>query len=121
MFLKKTLQKLAAVSFVVIAASCVLNAQSTPTTLDGVYSETQATRGEEAYAGNCARCHGEHLGGAGAAPMLYTEEFLDHWREGSLSTLFQYISTQMPQRPGPGPGGLSESRYLDIQIGRAHV
>ena len=100
---------------VAIAASGVLRAQSSVrTVLDGAYTEAQAVRGEIAYGEHCARCHGENLGGAGAAPMLYTLEFLDRWREDSLNTLFQYIQTNMPLAPGPGPGGLSQEQYLDI-------
>ena len=107
---------LAAIAFLALAVSLVFGAQSQPakTVLDGVYTETQAARGENAYAQNCARCHGETLGGGGAAPMLYTLEFLDRWREDVLSSLFQFIQTSMPLAPGPGPGGLKQSQYLDI-------
>ena len=105
---------LAVIVAMTLTASAVLNAQSTKTVLDGAYTEAQAIRGETEYADQCARCHGENLGGGGAAPILYTAEFLDRWREGYLSSLFEFIQTRMPLKPGPGPGGLSQQQYLDI-------
>src|SRR5262245_42538618 len=94
-----------------ITASAVF-AQSSKTVLDGAYTDAQAIRGEMEYFSQCARCHGERLGGAGAAPMLHTAEFLDHWREDYLSSLFQFLQKRMP--PRRGQGGLSDQQYLDI-------
>jgi len=91
-----------------------VSAQTPRTTLDGAYSEAQASRGEAVYGNNCARCHGADLDGGGAAPTLHTLDFVDRWREDHLSTLFQFIRTNMPQKPGSGPGSLSEQQYLDI-------
>src|SRR5690242_5643629 len=110
--IKRSIIMSAAVVVVAIAASSVVSAQSARTALDGVYTDAQAQRGEIAYAQQCARCHGENLEGAGAAPMLFTSTFLDRWREDYLSSLFQFIQTNMPLPPGKGPGGLSESQYL---------
>ena len=83
------------------------------TVLDGAYTDAQAMRGENEYGANCARCHGADLDGGGAAPTLHTLDFVDRWREDHLVTLFQFISTNMPQPPGR-PGGLKEQQYLDI-------
>jgi mono/diheme cytochrome c family protein len=91
-----------------------VSAQTSRTTLDGAYTEAQASRGEAVYGNNCARCHGADLDGGGAAPTLHTLDFVDRWREDHLSTLFQFIRTNMPQKPGSGPGSLSEQQYLDI-------
>jgi mono/diheme cytochrome c family protein len=90
-----------------------ISAQASRTVLDGVYTDAQAMRGENEYGANCARCHGADLDGGGAAPTLHTLDFVDRWREDHLATLFQFISTNMPQPPGR-PGGLKEQQYLDI-------
>jgi len=102
---------------VVASAALVLasaSAQAPRTVLDGAYTDAQASRGESEYGNNCARCHGADLDGGGAAPALHTIDFVDRWREDHLSTLFQFIRTNMPQKPGSGPGSLSERQYLDI-------
>jgi len=88
--------------------------QGARTVLDGAYTAAQAMRGENEYGTNCARCHGADLDGGGAAPTLHTIDFVDRWREDHLATLFQFISTNMPQPPGVGPGGLKQQQYLDI-------
>jgi Cytochrome C oxidase, cbb3-type, subunit III len=80
------------------------------TVLDGVYSETQAKRGEAAYQMNCAGCHGEDLTGRAMGP-LRGERFLDLWREDSLNLLFTHIRTRMPANAA---GSLPEGTYLDI-------
>jgi len=90
-----------------------VSGQASRTVLDGAYTDAQAMRGENEYGTNCARCHGADLDGGGAAPTLHTLDFVDRWREDHLSTLFQFISTNMPQPPGR-PGGLKEQQYLDI-------
>ena len=90
-----------------------VSGQASRTVLDGAYTDAQAMRGENEYGTNCARCHGADLDGGGAAPTLHTLDFLDRWREDHLATLFQFISTNMPQPPGR-PGGLKEQQYLDI-------
>lgn len=82
------------------------------TTLDGVYTQEQASRGLEAYSHNCARCHQPDLNGTGGAPALHTSTFTENWREGYLSNLFHHIQTWMP--PQDRKGTLPEQQYLDI-------
>jgi mono/diheme cytochrome c family protein len=97
----------------VVAGVSGQGSQGPRTVLAGAYTDAQAMRGENEYGTNCARCHGADLDGGGAAPTLHTLDFVDRWREDHLSTLFQFISTNMPQPPGR-PGGLKEQQYLDI-------
>jgi mono/diheme cytochrome c family protein len=97
----------------VVAGVSGQGTQGPRTVLDGAYTDAQAMRGENEYGNNCARCHGADLDGGGAAPTLHTLDFVDRWREDHLSTLFQFISTNMPQPPGR-PGGLKQQQYLDI-------
>lgn len=97
-------------AFLLLAATSAFAA--TPTILDGVYSQEQAARGQDAYSRNCARCHQADLAGTGGAPALITTTFTDNWREGYLSNLFHHIQTWMP--PQNLKGTLPEQRYLDI-------
>jgi hypothetical protein len=80
-------------------------AASTPhrSTLTGVYSAEQASRGEELYAGMCKSCHttASHTGVA----------FQKSWDGRSLSDLFVYISTKMPKNE---PGSLAPEEYADL-------
>jgi mono/diheme cytochrome c family protein len=85
-----------------------------PTILDGVYTESQAARGEMAYGANCARCHRETLEGNAEALSLTGTRFMESWRDDTLDALFTHMRTRMPRRPGGEPGSLSESTYLDI-------
>src|SRR5581483_322146 len=80
------------------------------TVLDGVFTDTQAKRGETAYGMTCAGCHGEDLSGRAMGP-LRGDRFLDRWREDSLDVLFTHIRTRMPANAA---GSLSEAAYLDI-------
>jgi mono/diheme cytochrome c family protein len=88
----------------------LLLAQSSKTTLDGIYSEAQARHGEAAYQTNCAGCHGEDLTGRAMGP-LRGDKFIDLWREDSLDYLFNHIRTRMPANAA---GSLPESTYVDI-------
>lgn len=72
-------------------------------TTKGVYTEAQAAEGAELYKGACAICHGESLAGSFEVPAL-TGRFIANWSNGSVGTLFDYISHAMPQM---APGSLS--------------
>ena len=77
--------------------------QGRPTTLSGVYTDAQAMRGKDVYAGNCRSCH---------APQSHTgETFAAHWRGKPLAELFVFVSTRMPQND---PGSLSPEDVADV-------
>src|SRR5690242_13400019 len=80
------------------------------TVLDGVYTPSQAKRGQQAYDSNCASCHRADLTGF-SGPPLKGELFMDRWREFNLSILFNLIRTTMPLGK---PGTLDEHLYLDV-------
>src|SRR6266699_1645318 len=93
---------------VVLLTVTVLGAQKTKTVRDGVYTLAQATRGEQVFGMNCARCHqGADVDG----PPLTGDPFIDRWREDNLVSLFTFIQTRMPQ---DSPGNLKEGAYLDV-------
>jgi hypothetical protein len=78
------------------------------TTLDGVYSKTQAQRGARTYQRICAECH---EGGEPDADPLFGHEFIDRWREAPLDFLYGFFSRNMP---GDEPGSLTTAVYEDV-------
>ena len=99
-----------------LAAFCVasffVRAQGRASTRDGVYTEAQATRGQASYKTACASCHGQALGGGGAAtPPLAGEDFMMNWSGQTLDELFERIQTSMP---ADHPGSLSRAANADI-------
>ena len=78
---------------------------------DGVYTKEQSQRGQAAYVEDCAKCHGENLGGAEAGPPLTGQEFLRKWNGKTAGDLFAMIRKTMPT---DDPGSLSTREYSDI-------
>ena len=73
------------------------------TTMVGVYTEAQAARGKDVYAGTCKACH---------APQSHTgETFEMFWRGKQLSELYTFVSTRMPKND---PGSLAPEDYADV-------
>jgi len=66
----------------------------------GVYTDTQAAKGESIYAEFCSKCHASNLQGGNfdGAPPLKGDKFLDNWREDNLKSLFTKILTTMPRQ-----------------------
>jgi mono/diheme cytochrome c family protein len=84
-------------------AAAAVGQQPGTTTAKGVYSDAQAAEGEALYKGACASCHGENTMGTFEVPTL-TGRFVSNWSNGSVGTLFDYVSRAMPQM---APGTLS--------------
>lgn len=81
-------------------------------TLGGVFSEAQAKRGEDAYMGSCAQCHGENLITVDAeTPSLTGPRFKSEWIGKTLAGRFDLIRTTMPST---NPGNLSDQANIDI-------
>src|SRR5687767_10801994 len=76
---------------------------------DGIYTSSQATRGEESFSSYCSSCHAADLSGRNG-PTLKGDVFLGHWLEDSLSALFNNVKT-MPPNNTEKP---TEKVYLDI-------
>ena len=100
-----------------VALACVpalgltLSAQSASglTVWGGVYSDTQAARGQTAYVAHCASCHQEDL--SGYQSILKGNRFMNEYREASLGRLFDKFKTTMPRGAA---GSLSDETYIDI-------
>ena len=78
---------------------------------DGVYTDAQALRGEKVSAEQCARCHGQTMTGAEAAPGLVGDAFNANWEGVPLGDLFERIRISMPQ---DAPGSLSRQQTVDV-------
>jgi len=64
----------------------------------GVYTDTQADRGEREYGRTCAHCHGLSLEGDGSReiPALVLDSFMRHWRGRPVQALFDTLMRSMP-------------------------
>jgi S-disulfanyl-L-cysteine oxidoreductase SoxD len=82
---------------------------------DGIYTESQAGRGEALYHHECAGCHGDKLMGAGKdsedAPALTGQEFQEEWKGRTVNDLFKKILRKMPQ---DDPGTLTPEQTADL-------
>ena len=78
-------------------------APAVESTLGGVYTIAQATRGEETYMNVCVGCH--------SAGTYVGKSFLDKWAARPLSDLFEFMSDQMPK---DDPGGLQPAEYAQV-------
>ena len=71
---------------------------------------SQVQRGADAYAANCAICHGANLNG-GAGPKLSDPGL--HNRYATALDMLQFVKASMPLG-GDGPGSLSDADYLAV-------
>lgn len=94
---------LCATGLVLFAGAAATGQQAGVSTASGVYAEAQAAEGAMLYKSACASCHGENLMGTFEIPTL-TGRFVANWSNGSVGTLFAYVSDAMPQM---APGSLS--------------
>jgi len=97
--------------FVVVAACAVVILAQDRGLTDGVYSDTQATRGGRVYRQACSSCHARNLEGGEMGPGLRGRPFIAPWEGESLAELMAYVQETMPQ---DNPGGLSEQDYFDV-------
>jgi mono/diheme cytochrome c family protein len=77
---------------------------------DGVYTEEQASRGEELYARQCASCHQGDVGGE-EATSLAGPAFLANWDGMTVGDLAERTRRTMPPN---NPGRLSRQQIADI-------
>jgi mono/diheme cytochrome c family protein len=77
----------------------------------GVYNAEQAERGRAVYNAQCARCHGETLGGGENSPALVDDVFFAFWNGKTVGDLVEYTRTMMPS---DGPGRIPRRRCVEI-------
>ena len=81
---------------------------------EGVYTDAQASRGEEVFSRQCIECHADKPGqtaGDGSAPSLIGEDFRYRWTDASIADLFDAIRQTMPEA---APNSLSPSEYAAV-------
>jgi mono/diheme cytochrome c family protein len=79
---------------------------------DGVYTERQAMRGQEAFGAECTACHpAMGAGGDGAAPALSGSAFLGRWADRTVGDVMTTMRSSMPPN---APASLSRETYIDI-------
>lgn len=93
---------------VVLAASPSQPARSA---WEGVYTEEQATRGDDVYARECGSCHGASLEGIEMAPGLADAAFQANWNGLTLGDLYDRIRETMPPED---PGRLSRDELASV-------
>jgi len=76
---------------------------TTRSSMSGVYSEAQSTRGKDVYMNMCVSCHTP----ASQTGPLFTRD----WEGRPVSAFFTYISNEMPKSD---PGSLAPREYADI-------
>jgi len=90
-----------------LAGRAVLSAGQTPApapAADAVtFTDEQATRGGEVFSGVCLECH--------ARKDMSDAEFKGKWRGQPVFTLFDRISSTMPES---NPGALPRKQYIDV-------
>ena len=79
------------------------NPDSARSTRSGVYTASQASKGNTLYAFNCVSCHtpASHAGPA----------FVAKWDGRTVSELFEYIRSSMPKSD---PGSLTRKEYIQV-------
>ena len=98
------------IALVFVQALIIVSAQG-KTTLDGVYSDAQAKRGEAVYTKACAGCHQPDLAGDGQAPPLTGKDFNTDWIDQSVGDLFERTRISMP---ADKPGSLAPADVADV-------
>ena len=77
-----------------------------------VFTDQQASRGQDVYTRACAACHRNDLcGNEDGAPALRGAAFVGRWAGRPLSEFYFVLAETMPQ---DAPGDLTAREYVDI-------
>src|SRR5258708_29822615 len=92
--------------------SCLTGQDKAPRSIwDGIYTDSQAARGEAGFRESCASCHGQKLEGRGQIPPLAGSDFISNWNGMTVGDLFEKIQVSMP---ADRPGQLSKEQNAGI-------
>jgi len=81
------------------------------TVWDGVYTDSQAVRGDTLYKAQCGKCHSPNLDGGDEGPPLNTAIFLSNWDGHTLDDLTERIRNSMPPE---NPNSIPRNQVVDI-------
>ncbi|MBV57616.1 MAG: alcohol dehydrogenase [Gammaproteobacteria bacterium] len=101
--------------FTLLAACGSDDSSDTSTAQASVLFASQADAGAQAYAANCAVCHGANLQGSALGPILSGQSFLGQWGRQSPADFYNYIKANMPPADNDS---VSDEDYINIV---AHV
>jgi len=95
----------------VLLAGAAATGFAQTSTLDGVYSASQAADGATLYTRSCIECHGATLRGGEGGPALVGPGFWSKWAGQSLGALYQITASTMPVN---NRGGFSPAQYASL-------
>ena len=101
---------LAAAMLCAALAGTAAGGQTATSIWDGVYTEAQATRGQQRYKASCEMCHSEDLLGD-SGPALVGEPFLQRWNGTTVNDMLATLRQTMPQ---DSPDSLGTPGYVDL-------
>jgi mono/diheme cytochrome c family protein len=87
----------------VVPVMLAAQAAETRSVRDGVYSASQANRGEKIYRARCQQCH--------QIEQFVGPVFMKSWHGTTADALYDAIRTTMPT---DNPGGLKPQEYADL-------
>jgi mono/diheme cytochrome c family protein len=103
---------LATAAFLASVGTAMMTAQAPPakTLWDGIFTDAQASRGNQVFSSTCSNCH--TLGSEGNRP-LSGQKFWDSYAQRTVGNLFDFVSKNMPNGAGQA-GTLSPTTYADL-------
>lgn len=104
---------LCAASVAVVSYAQQANPTGSRSVWDRVFTDAQATRGEELYGRHCVECHGPGLDGDAVSeiPALAGDPFMQRWSTRSVDDLVAHMQRSMPPS---APGSLTRVQYVDL-------
>ncbi len=111
LFCRPTALIFLAAALMVCASAVRVSAQQPDSRKIATFTSQQAAQGQQAYAANCAACHGQNLNGGEFTSALAGATFSENWGGKTVDSLFTYIQSKMPP---DNPGSLSAKTTAEL-------
>ena len=85
--------------------------RQTKSVLEGIYTNTQANRGQVLYHNVCESCHAPDLAGGKVVPEMVGQTFVARWSGQTVGDLFERVLVSMPE---DDPSSVSRQAKADI-------